>query len=79
MSTTKDTYEAGLIAAMHALDALSDTYAAEAKAHNMENVGERDYDPDLDTRLTYRYTGVVDAYGLIAGMLSDYRYRKASA
>ena len=77
--TTNDTYEAGLIAAMHALDALCDTYATEAKAHNMENVGEDDYDPDLDTRLTYRYTGVVDAYGLIAGMVSDYRYRKASA
>lgn len=72
-----DQFEAGLIAAMHALDALSDTYAAEAKAHNMENVGERDYDPDLDTRLTYRYTGVVDAYALVVGMISD--YRKASA
>jgi len=45
----------------------------------MENVGERDYDADLDTRLTYRYTGVVDAYAVIAGMVSDYRYRKASA
>lgn len=27
-----DQFEAGLIAAMHALDALADTYAAEAKA-----------------------------------------------
>lgn len=48
--TTNDTYEAGLIAAMNALDALSETYLAEARA-----------------------------YGLIAGMVSDYRYRKASA
>ena len=78
MSKTNDTFEAGLISAMHALDALSDTYAVEAKAVN-SRVGEDDYDPDLDTRLTYRYTGVVDAYGLIAGMVSDYRYRKASA
>lgn len=30
MSTTKDTYEAGLIAAMNALDALSETYKASA-------------------------------------------------
>lgn len=72
MSTTNDTYEAGLIAAMHALDALCDTYAAEAKAVN-SRVGEDDYDPHLDTRLTYRYTGAVDAYALLAGMVSDYR------
>lgn len=25
------------------------------------------------------YTGTVDAYALLAGMVSDYRYRKASA
>ena len=72
MSTTNDTYEAGLIAAMHALDALSDTYAVEAKAVN-SRVGEDDYDAELDTRLTHRYVGVVDAYALIAGMISDYR------
>lgn len=72
MSNRQDTYEAGLIAAMHALEALSDTYAAEAKAVN-SRVGEDDHDPDLDTRLTHRYVGVVDAYALIAGMVSDYR------
>lgn len=72
MSTTNDTYEAGLIAAMNALDALCDTYATEAKAVN-SRVGEDDYDPDLDTRLTHRYVGVVDAYVLIAGMVSDHR------
>lgn len=71
-----DQFEAGLIAAMHALDALSDTYAVEAKAVN-SRVGEDDYDAELDTRLTHRYVGVVDAYALIAGMISD--YRKASA
>jgi len=76
VSKTNDTFEAGLISAMHALDALSDTYAAEAKAVN-SRVGEDDYDPELDTRLTHRYVGVVDAYALIAGMISD--YRKASA
>ena len=76
MSTTNDTYEAGLISAKNALDALADTYAAEAKAVN-SRVGEDDYDPELDTRLTHRYVGVVDAYALIAGMISD--YRKASA
>lgn len=76
MSNRHDTYEAGLIAAMQALEALSDTYAAEAKAVN-SRVGEDDYDPDLDTRLTHRYVGVVDAYALIVGMVSD--YRKASA
>jgi hypothetical protein len=61
-----DQFEAGLIAAMHALDALADTYAAEAKAVN-SRVGEDDYDPELDTRLTYRYVGVVDAYGSSPG------------
>ena len=76
MSTTNDTFEAGLISAKNALAALADTYAAEAKAVN-SRVGEDDYDPELDTRLTHRYVGVVDAYALIAGMISD--YRKASA
>ena len=71
-----DQFEAGLIAAMHALDALSDTYDVEAKAVN-SRVGEDDYDAELDTRLTHRYVGVVDAYALIAGMISD--YRKAGA
>lgn len=72
-----DPYEAGLIAAMNALDALCETYLAEARANNMATVGEDNYDADLDTRLTYRATGVVDAYAVIAGMVSD--YRKASA
>lgn len=71
-----DNYEQALIAVLVALDALSDTYAAEAKAVN-SRVGEDDYDPELDTRLTHRYVGVADAYALIAGMISD--YRKASA
>lgn len=75
--TTNDTYEAGLIAAMHALDALSETYLAEARANNMTTVGEDNYNADLETRLTYRATGAVDAYAVIAGMVSD--YRKASA
>jgi len=76
VSTKNNTYEAGLIAAMHALDGLADTYAAEAKTVN-SRAGEDDYDPDLDTRLTHRYVGAVDAYAVIAGMVSD--YRKASA
>lgn len=81
MSKTNDTdpYEAGLIAAMRALDALSETYLAEARANNMATVGEDNYNADLDTRLTYRATGAADAYAVIAGMVSDYRYRKASA
>lgn len=74
-----DPYEAGLIAAMNALDALSETYLAEARANNMATVGEDNYNADLDTRLTHRYAGAVDAYALLAGMVSDYRYRKASA
>lgn len=74
--TTNDTYEAGLIAAMDALDALCDTYATEAKAVN-SRAGEDDYDADLDTRLTHRYAGAVDAYAVVAKILSD--YRKASA
>lgn len=77
--TTNDTYEAGLIAAMHALDALSDTYLAEAQALGMATVGEANYDADADTFATGRYSGAVRALGLIAGMVSDYRYRKASA
>lgn len=73
MSTTNDTYEAGLIAAMHALDALADVRKTEAQALDVTVTGEDAYDSRRHTEAAYRYTGVVDAYCLIAGMISDYR------
>lgn len=73
VSTTNDTYEAGLIAAMHALDALADVRKAEAAALDSTVTGEGAYDSRRHTEAAYRYTGIVDAYGLIAGMVSDYR------
>lgn len=79
MSTTQttDPYEAGLIAAMHALDALADARKAEAAALDTTVTGEEAYDARRHTEAAWRYTGTVDAYAVLAGMVSD--YRKASA
>lgn len=74
-----DQFEAGLIAAMHALDALADVRKAEAQALDVTATGEESYDQRRHTAAAYLYTGTVDAYALLAGMVSDYRYRKASA
>lgn len=75
MSTTHDTdpYEAGLIAAMHALEALSDARKVDADAMDITVTGEEAYDARRHAEVAWRYTGTVDAYALLAGMVSDYR------
>lgn len=73
MSNTNDTYEAGLTAAMHALAALADTRKTEADALRRAVTGDEAYDARRHAAAAYRYTGTVDAYGLIAVMVSDYR------
>lgn len=71
-----DQFEAGLIAAMHALDALSGRAYATAMSLSPVAMGER-YNDHRETLAVGHYTGTSDAYALVAGMISD--YRKASA
>ncbi len=71
-----DNYEQALIAVMEALEALADRANATAKSLSLAATGEG-YNDHRETLAVGHYTGTVDAYALVAGMISD--YRKASA
>lgn len=74
MSKSHDTYEAALSAVAAALDALADTAAAQAVAHDPR---ADDYDPLRHHLDSGRSNGVHDALAVVTGMLAD--YRKAGA
>lgn len=74
MSKSHDTYEAALTAVAAALDALADTAANRASAHDPR---ADDYDPLRHHVAAGRSHGAHDALAVVTGMLAD--YRKAGA
>lgn len=70
MSTTHDTYRQELSAVAAALDALADTAAAQALAHDPD---ADDYNPHQHLLAAGRSHGVHDALAVVTGMLADYR------
>lgn len=70
MSNTHDTYEAALVAVSAALDALADTAAVKALAHDPR---AGDYDPLRHHVAAGRSHGVHDALAVVTGMLAEYK------
>ena len=78
MNKPKDTYEAALLAALAALDALSDAAGHEAKAYEA-TVETDDYNSGAHTAAVWRFTGACDAWHVIHDMVQNYRTNRGAA
>lgn len=70
MSNHKDTYEAALVAAVAALDALCDTKHKAATGHDPDAA---DYDQQQHALDCATSNGVSEAFWLVRSMLENYR------